>query len=214
MRTFQKLCALGGLIGLMLTASAVSAFGQSSPLTNSVVGNNLSFFTINGQPNPTLTLQRGVTYVFQVNGSIHPFYIKTNRTGLSADQFTDGVTGNGTTIGTITFAVPASAPDLLHYQCGNHASMGGDLNIIDPPAPPTVKIVYFSLSQSTVTIQSTGAADWTPVPEYSSNLTSAAWSAVPDFTNTFSNGTNTTTFDRLDAICGQNVFLRVRNAKN
>jgi hypothetical protein len=35
------------------------------------------------------------------------------------------------------------------------------------------------------------------------------WASVPGFTNTFANGTNVTTFDRLDPICGPNVFLRV-----
>lgn len=214
MRTFQKLCASGATIGFILAVSVFQAFGQSSPQTNSVAGANFTFFTINGQPNPTLTLEREVTYVFEVNGSIHPFYIKTNRNVSSSDQFTTGVTNNGATIGTVIFHVPASAPNLLFYQCGNHASMGGNLNIIDPPVPPIVKIVFLSLSQSTVVLQSTGTAEWSPVPEYSSNLNSSVWSQVPDYANTFLNGTNTTTFDRLDAVCGQNVFLRIRSTKN
>ena len=35
------------------------------------------------------------------------------------------------------------------------------------------------------------------------------WSPVPSYTNTFANGTNTTVFERLDPICGPNVFLRI-----
>jgi hypothetical protein len=47
------------------------------------------------------------------------------------------------------------------------------------------------------------------VPQFSSNITSGVWQAVPTYTNFFNNGTNTTTFDRLDAICGSRVFLRI-----
>ncbi|HET7624347.1 MAG TPA: hypothetical protein VFM25_03705 [Verrucomicrobiae bacterium] len=200
-------------ITLVFFACAV-ARAQTSPTTNSVTASSLSAYTIDGQSNPTLTLQRGVTYVFQVNASIHPFYIKTALTTGSGDQFTEGVINNGVTFGELRFTVPADAPDTLFYHCANHSPMGGTLNIVSPPTPPTVKIVYLALSQTNVVIKSTGASDWSVIPEYSSNLTQNVWTPVSQFDNTFANGTNTTTFDRLDPICGPNVFLRVRNQQN
>ena len=79
-------------------AGAIASLGlspraQTAPLTNSVTASSLTAYTINEQPNPTLTLQRGVTYVFQVNVSSHPFCIKTNLTSGTVDQWTEGVTG-------------------------------------------------------------------------------------------------------------------------
>jgi hypothetical protein len=185
-----------------------------APLTNHVTGaNGLSDYIIDGQLDPALTLQRGVTYRFVVSVIGHPFDIKTNRTTLSGDRYNIGVTGQGAQNSTLTFAVPVSAPNLLHYQCESHGAMGGDLNIVDPPTPPpTGQIVDIVVTDTSVTLHSLGATNWNASPEYSSNLN--AWAAVVDFTNAFANNTNTTTFNRLDEICGSNVFLRVRNQSN
>ena len=166
-----------------------------------------SFYTINGQsPNPTLTLTRGQVYTFEVAADpIHPFFIFSEQ----------GVSNNDTASGTITFAVPMDAPDSLLYFCSLHG-FGGTINVIDPPAPPApnVKIISISLTSSNVTLKSLGTNGWTGIPEFSSNLLSSSWSVVPDYSNTFSNGTNTATFNRLEAICGPNVYLRVRNTTN
>jgi hypothetical protein len=196
--------------------ACVSLRAQTAPLTNTVVGtSSLTAYTVDGQPNLALSLQRGITYVFQVNEAtfpFHPFYIKTNFTALGAtDQYTNGVTGNGTTGGNLIFSVPTNAPNVLYYHCGNHGPMGAMLTIVSPPSPPSGQIVLITISDTGVTMRSLGASNWTAIPEFNSNLTLNAWAAVPNFTNTFLNGTNTTTFNRLDPICGPNVFLRVRN---
>jgi hypothetical protein len=201
----------------VLIAAAFGAAALAARVTAadfSVTPFGLSAYVINGTNNPTLTLERGVTYVFSVNASGHPFFIKTNATTTTANAYNDGVTGNGVQIGTLTFAVPATAPSQLFYHCSVHSTMGGNLNIIDSPTPPSVTIVYISVSDTGVMMKSTGAANWTAIPEFNSNLTSTTWATVPNFTNTFNNGTNTTTFDRLDPVCGPNVFLRVRNQPN
>lgn len=196
----------------MLSSCPLWIRGQDAPLTNTVTASSTLAYTVDGQANPSFTLLRGVTYVFQVNVTIHPFYIKTVFTNQgSLDAFTEGVTGNGVTAGNLVFTVPSDAPDLLYYHCGNHQLMGGNLNIVTPSAPPAVSIVYISVSDTNVMIQSTGATNWTAIPEFNSNLALNTWATVPVYTNTFSNGTNTTTFDRLDPFCGPNVFLRVRN---
>jgi hypothetical protein len=198
------------MLGLPILASG--AWAQDAPLTNTVTAFSLTAYTVNNLSNPSYTLMRGVTYVFQVNVSIHPFYIKTNFTALGpTDEYTNGVTGNGVTTGNLIFTVPADAPDTLYYHCGNHQPMGGTLTIISPPSPPAVKIVFLNVSDSGITIQSIGASNWTAIPEFNSNLTASTWATVPSYTNSFADGTNTTTFNRLDPICGPNVYLRMRN---
>jgi len=199
-----------------LFSAAASLHAQTAPLTNTVVGtSSLSAFSVDGQPNLSLTLQRGVTYVFQINESsfpFHPFYIKTAFTIGPGDVYASGVTGNGSTGGNLIFSVPMNAPDVLYYHCGNHAPMGGTLTIVNGVSPPpSGQIVLLTISDTGVVIQSIGANNWTAIPEFSSNLTLNGWATVPNYTNAFANGTNTTTFNRLDPICGPNVFLRVRN---
>ena len=70
------------------------------------------------------------------------------------------------------------------------------------------------LSASNVVLKSTGTNGWLAIPEFSSNLLVSNWAVVPDFTNSFANGTNVTIFNRLEPICGSNVFLRMRNTRN
>lgn len=195
-----------GAIGLAMAARA--------QVTNTVANSGFAYtFSSTSGVNPTLTLYRGVTYIFNntVVG-LHPLYIKTNLTAGATDQYTSGVSGNGTAV--VTFVVPSNAPDQLSYNCSIHSQtfgMHGFLNISNPPAPPTGQIVLISLSPTGVTMQSIGSSNWTAVPEFKSNLISGAWTTVPNYSNDFANGTNTATFDRLEPICGPNVFLRVRN---
>jgi len=81
---------------------------------------------------PTLTLSRGHTYIFENRSGGHPFYIKTSiANGGTNDAYNTGVTNNGGGNGTeIVFTVPHDAPDLLYYQCSSHSSMAGQLNIV------------------------------------------------------------------------------------
>lgn len=189
--------------------------GGRAATTNFVTGaNGLSDYIINGQLDPPFTLQRGVTYVFQLsNVAIHPFWIKSALGFGSTGRYDVGVTNNGATSGSVIFAVQASAPDTLFYQCGNHSAMNGTLTIVSPPAPPTVRIVYINVADF-ITIKSTGTNGWSVVPEYRC-LDGTNWVAVGVFTNTFAGGTNTTTFQRLEAICGPaGALLRIRNQQN
>ena len=89
-----------------------------------------------GENNPTLKLYRGNTYKFSVEAKGHPFYIMTepfpdmvNADGSTSTLYNTGVTNNGADYGTVTFTVPTNAPDTLYYQCGNHSSMYGLLQI-------------------------------------------------------------------------------------
>lgn len=92
-------------------------------------------WTIDGQSNPALTLQRGGTYVFHLNnvGATHPFNINTINAPGPNFLYNNGVTNNGAT-GTIdiTFVVPGDAPNTLHYNCENHVGMNGPIAITAP----------------------------------------------------------------------------------
>jgi hypothetical protein len=110
----------------------------------------------NDEQNPTLgPLYRGGTYTFNVNASGHPFYLTTDNgasfsPGSYAFEYTNGVTGSRTDNGTVTFTVPQTAPDTLYYQCGNHSSMRGQINIKDLAVETNSAgnyIVYFQHSQ-------------------------------------------------------------------
>lgn len=93
-------------------------------------------YVIDGDQGAELTLVRGETYEFQMDGvsAIHPFYISTSESGASAGVYNDGVTGNFATGNeTLTFAVPLDAPDPLWYQCASHTFMGYRLNVTDSP---------------------------------------------------------------------------------
>jgi len=94
------------------------------------------FSTHNTTDNPTVTLYRGNTYKFILNSAGHPFNIMTEpfKTGIAVDGstsviYTDGVTNSGIGVGTVTFTVPDTAPDVLYYQCSTHASMHGIFQI-------------------------------------------------------------------------------------
>jgi hypothetical protein len=182
--------------------------------TNAVTGGNGVNYIINGANDPTLTLQRGVLYVFTFsNIGGHPFWIKSSLGSLSAGRYDVGVTNNGFQSGALFFAVATNAPNQLFYQCGAHSSMAGTLNIITPAAP-TPRIVHVNIG-SFITVRSTGTNAWRAVPEFKCSLSEPGWSPVANFTNAYATGTNTTTFSRLDSFCGSsNVFLRIRNQTN
>ncbi|MGQ0441872.1 MAG: cupredoxin domain-containing protein [Methylophilaceae bacterium] len=88
-------------------------------------------YKINGEANPELVLKRGQTYIFEINTPGHPFWIKTELSASSTGAYNSGVTGNGATSGSITFAVPADAPAALFYNCEIHAQMQGKIKIVD-----------------------------------------------------------------------------------
>ena len=82
--------------------------------------------------NPTLTLVRGNTYVFNlVSNTPIAFYIKTEQTLGVNNLYNNGVAGNGSSEGSITFVVPQDAPDVLYYNSSNFSNMQGQFEIID-----------------------------------------------------------------------------------
>jgi hypothetical protein len=87
-------------------------------------------YSIDGVEGKELTLVRGVTYTFDasmVMGS-HPVYITDDAIGAGAGtQYTAPISG-----ATFTFTPTGAMPNLIYYQCGNHANMGWKINLVTP----------------------------------------------------------------------------------
>ncbi len=170
--------------------------------------NTAGFFTNNSPP---LTLVAGNTYMFTMEAaSIHPMVIGTNfSTGTPPPSMFEYSNASPQDIfsGTLTLTIPATNfPTTLYYQCSVHGFYG--VITIVPPPPPN-QIVSIRVTTNIV-LRSTGTSTvFTLVPQFSSNLFTGLWAPVASYTNTFANGTNVTVFDRLDPICGPNVFLRI-----
>ena len=106
---------------------------------------------------PTLTLSKGHTYIFENRSGGHPFYIKTSiANGGTQDAYNTGVTNNGGGDGTeIVFTVPHDAPDVLYYQCSSHSSMAGELKIAGSVGDGSITTA--KLNDSAVTTAKLGA---------------------------------------------------------
>ena len=121
---------------VLLAASVFAAslaHAGTADVTYTVTNNGFGAWTLNSVDNPALTLIRGKTYAFALQGvsASHPFNINTINTTGAANLYNNGVTNNGATGSTVvTFVVPSDAPNSLHYNCGNHAAMNGPITII------------------------------------------------------------------------------------
>ncbi len=93
-------------------------------------------FVVDGVQGKELTLTRGITYTFNINSPGHPLYITTDAAGGSgsgAGMISNGVNGNFTDVGILTFKPNGSHPALLYYNCDNHSNMGWKINIVNGP---------------------------------------------------------------------------------
>lgn len=141
--TYDGLLDFNGYINVHESASnlpTITAQGNigsnNAQVSYNVTNSGASDYVFNGggltnASDPALTLSRGRTYTFSVNAPGHPFLIKTSQTTGSANTYNDGVANNGASNGTITFTVPANAPNTLYYICEFHASMTGTITITD-----------------------------------------------------------------------------------
>ncbi len=171
-------------------------------------------FTVDGVANnPTIELQAGVTNILNIQtSSFHPVVVTT--APIVSDEFS-GATPQNVNAQPMALVTPeVGFPATLYYMCSIH-QFYGQINLVAPPSPvPPQNTILMVQVRTNVVMTSTGTnTTWALIPEFSSNLVEAVWAPVPNFTNTFANGTNTTVFDRLDPICGPNVFLRVRQQK-
>jgi len=125
----------------------------------SVVNSGSGSYTFSGAAsgdNPNLgPFYRGGTYTVNITATGHPFYFTTDNganfsAGTYFGEYTSGVTGSRNDTGSITFTVPAGAPDTLYYQCGNHSIMRGEISIKDLAVETNINgnyVVYFQHTQ-------------------------------------------------------------------
>ena len=176
------------LYGVLVMMTDVAFQCEAATNTFTVVNSGASAYVINGQNNPNLALVRGFSYSFTISASGHPFWIKTIQGIGSGNAYTNGVTGNGTSVGTLTFAVPTNAPSLLFYNCQLHSAMTGQLNIEDPPVVRMIGLVL----QTNLVFTSTGTAALNVQIVGTSDLVTDTWLPTSILTNSYSSGTNTT----------------------
>lgn len=141
--TYDELLVYDGYINVHKSATEMAILiaqgnigSNDDQVIYNVTNSGASDYVFNGggftnANDPALTLSRGRTYTFSVNAPGHPFLIKTTQTTGSANTYNDGVANNGASNGTITFTVPANAPNALYYICEFHASMTGTITITD-----------------------------------------------------------------------------------
>lgn len=102
--------------------------------TISVVSNRITTWVIDGVHNPTLNLVKGRTYTFNINAFGRPFWLQTTAAPYNAaNVITEGITGNGTEVGTLTYTVPETGVDTIYYVEQNFSAMSGMINIVDAP---------------------------------------------------------------------------------
>ena len=87
-------------------------------------------FTANAD-NPTIFLNRGQNYRFELNSGGQPFYIKTQPTDDLNNIYVDGVVNNGVEVGICTFKVPYNAPNVLYYQSSIESTSAGGKIILN-----------------------------------------------------------------------------------
>ena len=118
----------------------VTSVGKQEIINVQAVGGGKFYF--DGVEAPTITLNRGTTYIFYQKASSnssstgHPLKFSETNDGThtaGGTDYTDGVATVGT-LGesmVITFTVSLNAPPTLFYYCQNHPNMGGQITIQD-----------------------------------------------------------------------------------
>ena len=85
---------------------------------------------INGN-DPTVTIKKGDTIIFNIDASRHPFYIKTEFSRGSGNQVKTGLLSGapGTQNGQLSWNTTGVSSGKYYYVCSPHASfgMGGEI---------------------------------------------------------------------------------------
>jgi len=212
-------------IGFLAFNLWLAVIGIARADTNFVMTTPNFIYEVNGVPPtnspgffvnncPPLTLFAGHTYTFTMEAaSIHPMIVGTNfssGTPAPAAFAYSNAAPQDIATGTIFLTLPATDfPTHLYYQCNVHGFYGVITVMPSPVAPPPNEIVSLSVTTNVVLISTGVSTSYVLVPQFNCDLLNGTWLPVPKYTNTFDNGTNTTVFDRLDPICGSNVFLRI-----
>lgn len=115
-------------------------------------------FLINGVSGKRLVLERGKTYTFDIRTDPkHDVYLSKKVIGWGSAPIAEGVTGDYTYKGKMTFSPGSSTPDKVYYSCRNHPHMGALIQIINPGEKPDVIKQSAAPSPAAAAIQSLGS---------------------------------------------------------
>ncbi len=151
--------ASGNFSAETITANLEGVATYAAEWTLGANGNNHYTFTgpglIGAEDDPTLHLIRGQQYKFTNEMGMHPFRIQSTPNGSAGTAYSDGITNNDVSQGTLTWNVQFDSPSVLYYQCTAHASMGGKIYIVEETASMIGTRTVF-VQQATPTANATG----------------------------------------------------------
>ncbi len=89
--------------------------------------------------NSTISIMKGDTLNLNLNNLVgHPVWIKTDRSTGIGNSVTTGISNNGGTSGTLIWNTTNVGVGTYYYNCQNHSSMSGIINVEAVPAAGTV----------------------------------------------------------------------------
>ena len=130
----RSLLILPLLLGFSFPANAKSESYYINVSAESIDNYTLSGKDKNGSVNgndPTVTVNRGDTIIFNVDALGHPFYIKTKFSRGGGDQVITGILSGtpGTQDGKLSWDTTGVSAGKYYYVCSPHApfGMGGSI---------------------------------------------------------------------------------------
>ena len=126
------------LLPLLLGFSA-PAIAESKTYTINISAEDYRNYILNGTDrngsvsgnDPTVTVNKGDTIIFNVDAFSHPFYIKTKFSRGGGDQVTKGILSGtpGTQVGKLSWNTTGVSAGQYYYVCSPHApfGMGGSI---------------------------------------------------------------------------------------
>tara|TARA_R100001463_G_scaffold32244_5_gene72418 strand:+ start:6809 stop:9370 length:2562 start_codon:yes stop_codon:yes gene_type:complete len=164
----------------------VNAIGVSTTFAVTVAN---GVFYIDGVANPTLTLDRGNTYIFNVADSSvsgHPLAFKEG-----SSSYTTGVTVSGTAGqagATVTIDVASNAPSSLLYYCTVHGNgMGNTISVVNS----NLSLVASNITSVNTVANATNLANITAVAGDATDIGNVAANITgTDTIGTVANATN------------------------
>jgi hypothetical protein len=153
-----------------IAGSTIESSGAAGGSTFEVINSGFNY-AVSGYVDttyPTLTLVRGELYYFDISGvsPSHPFALRlsdqdtTQVPGTTNNDPENGIYGTSTTI---EYLVPENAPNSIIYQCTNHSSMIGLIQIIDNNITSGADLTFYTLanvpSAPTVSNATSGSLD-------------------------------------------------------
>ena len=124
----------------LLLGSSLQAIAESKTYKINVSAEDYRNYILSGTDrngsvsgnDPTITINKGDTVIFDVNASRHPFYIKTEFSRGSSNQVITGALSGtqGTQAGKLSWNTTGVSAGKYYYVCSPHATFGMGGSII------------------------------------------------------------------------------------